>query len=273
MNTHSTLIKRPDGLLLRRTELQTERNWREDASYKFLFSPAGKVSYQTQKGDVNIHEGQFVVLNPQFSHRQVGFEREKLLIELSPRLIHEVAQAIGTQHHHDISFALQILKHPQLSQWVQFTTDYLALNDAKNRELFLDHALVQLVLLLLKSGVGSHSFDLQTSHLATVSPILNRAVDAMKQHHTNQWTLEEIALTVGMNKYQFAHLFKETMGVSPYSWLQLYRLVRSQELLKHSQYNILDIALATGFSSVTMFNQLFKRMYGVSPRAFRNRYK
>ncbi|MFC4025768.1 helix-turn-helix domain-containing protein [Oceanobacillus longus] len=52
------------------------------------------------------------------------------------------------------------------------------------------------------------------------------------------------------------------MGVSPYSWLQLYQLVSTQDLLLHNQRIITDIAISCGFSSVSVYNQLFKRLYG-----------
>ncbi|GIP63123.1 hypothetical protein J32TS6_16780 [Virgibacillus pantothenticus] len=72
-----------------------------------------------------------------------------------------------------------------------------------------------------------------------------------------------------MNKYQFAHFFKDIIGISPYSWLQIYRIIRSQEMLTKTTKTILKIAMDCGFSSVTVYNQLFKRLYGITPSTFR----
>nr|WP_245347912.1 helix-turn-helix transcriptional regulator [Oceanobacillus polygoni] len=72
-----------------------------------------------------------------------------------------------------------------------------------------------------------------------------------------------------LSKFQFAHYFKDITGISPYSWLQTYRVVRSQEMLKKTNKTVLKIAMDCGFSSVTVYNQLFKRLYGITPGTFR----
>lgn len=280
MEKEELLVKRPNGLLLHRSKENTERNWREDKSYKFLFSPAGSIFYQTNSRSHKLQPGQFLVLHPHLPHQQLGFEQEKFLIELSSHFLHDVAHSIGMIHMQEIQFALLEQKHPQLTQWVRFTIDYLSHRGQLEAEaelagagdsLFLDHALVQLAILLLQNAIGSHSYEVSTRYLEKVSPLLHVAMDAMKQSYTQAWTLEEMAQAANMNKYQFAHLFKETIGISPYSWLQLYRLIRSQQLLANTDHTILQIALNSGFSSLSIYNQLFKRMYGVSPAAFRKR--
>lgn len=280
MYSGKLLIERPNGLLLHRSDQSEERKWRDDNSYKFLFASAGAIRYQFPAEDVKLQPGQFLILHPHLRHKQTGYEQEKFLVELPPRFLHEVADSLGIKHTFDIQFALQLQKQPQISRWVHFTKDCLIAEQTESGEqqspaaaLFLDHALVQLAVLLLKLAAGSHAADLQIAHLQKSNPVLYKAIDAIKQSYSEPWTLEEMAKTADMNKYQFAHLFKETIGVSPYSWLQLYRLLRSQELLKRTEKSILEIALECGFSSVTVYHQLFRRIYGVSPGAFRKRYK
>jgi len=281
MGNERLLIERPDGLLLHRTEQSAERSWREDATYKLLFSPAGTISYQTQARSYTLQPDQFLIMNPNLPHRQIGYERQKFLIELSSRLLREVADSTGVRPQWDIQFALLEQKHLHVTQWVRFNIDILSsclqlegsAEEPSSAALFLDHALVQLALLLLQHGIGSHSSDLSIHHAKKASPHLFAAMDAMKQSYAEAWSLDEMARTAKMNKYQFAHLFKEAVGVSPYSWLQLYRLIRSQSLLQHTDQPILQIAMSSGFSSLTVYHQLFKRLYGVSPAVFRKRYR
>jgi AraC-like DNA-binding protein len=267
------LVRRPNGLLLRRVQPGRERNWRDDACYKLLYAPDGAIRYRTNTHSFSLRSEQFVVLNPHERHQQLGFEREKWLVELSPVMVREVAEAVGLRLAYDIQFVLQGQKHPQLTRWMQFTGEYLRAADGEEAGCFFDHALPQLVLVLLKCAAGSHAGELPTAHLRDVHPALYRALEAMKDDYARPWTLAEMAETAGLNKYQFAHLFKETTGIAPYSWLQLYRLVRSQELLQHTERTVLEIALACGFSSLNVYHQLFKRIYGVSPGTFRKRYR
>ncbi|MFY0546280.1 helix-turn-helix transcriptional regulator [Brevibacillus sp. H7] len=266
-----TLLRRPNGLLLLRRDSHEAGSWRDDPQYKLLVATAGELRCRTSRQRLSIQPGQFLILNPHERHQQLGFDREKLLIELSPALLREVAESVGLSSGSDVQFALQLQKHPQLTQWAGFTMETLRMAAGEEGRFFFDHALAQLALLLLKVGAGSHSDELSVVHLHKT--VLYRAVEAMKQDYARPWTLAEMGEAAGVNKFQFAHLFKETAGISPYSWLQLYRLVRSQALLKHTDQSILDVALACGFSSTSVYNQLFKRVYGVSPGAFRKRYR
>jgi AraC-like DNA-binding protein len=273
---HEILIRRPDGVLLMRREQKGERLWREDHSYKFLYAPAGTIRYQTGSGKFTLAPGHFIVLNPLQRHQQLGFDHTKLLIELPYAFVNEVADQLGFVQERDVLFALQVQRHPQLTRWVQFIQDHLAAHQGEHPAvvgLFLDHALVQLAMLLLSHGVGSHRTELAFPPSKGEQALLAKAIDAMKESYTEPWTLEEMAGTVHLSKYRFARLFKETLGISPYAWLQLYRLVRSQERLKKTDDSIAEIALSSGFSSVAAYNQLFKRVYAVSPGAFRKRYR
>lgn len=47
-------------------------------------------------------------------------------------------------------------------------------------------------------------------------------------------------------------------------------LQESKIMLKHSQWNVSEIAYALGFTEVTHFNNFFKKMVGTSPGKFRN---
>jgi AraC-like DNA-binding protein len=276
MNLEKLLISRPNGLVLCRTDTKLERNWRYDHCYKFIYSTTGKSDYQTKTQDFSIHEQQCIILNPYDEHKQLGFEKEKFLVEIDPLFLGQIVDSIYPNHRSAIQFAFQVQRHPQFSQWVTFTKDYLLLNQKENgvessSELFLDHCLVQLALLLVKYGIGSHTYDVSVSYFKNTSFLLFIVIEAMKEDYQYQWTLEEMAKVVDLGKYQFAHLFKEMVGLSPYSWLQLYRIIRSQELLKQTKKSILEIALECGFSSVSIYNQLFKRLYGITPSVFRNK--
>jgi AraC-like DNA-binding protein len=63
--------------------------------------------------------------------------------------------------------------------------------------------------------------------------------------------------------------FKETMGTGFTAYLIDYRLEIAAEMLLESSDNILEIALRTGFESLSYFNRSFKKKYGVTPGKYR----
>ncbi|WP_366481267.1 AraC family transcriptional regulator [Ornithinibacillus hominis] len=270
MSSTKLLLENKNGVLLYKKDFSQESNWRSDDCYKFIYSLKGNIDYQTNRSQLTLNSQQFILFNPLAEHKQLAIDDKKFLIELNPSFLSEVSQNLYPVHH-DIQFALNIQKNSQLSNWVRFVLDFAQLekDDTRSLEIFLEHSFTQLALLLLKSTVGTHTQDINLNTYKTLDPQIYKTILALKEDYQHSWTLDEMAKVASLSKFQFAHYFKDTLGISPYSWLQTYRVVRSQEMLIKTNNTVLKIAMDCGFSSVTVYNQLFKRLYGITPGAFR----
>lgn len=261
------ILDNDKGLLLMRNDRLGERDWRSDECYKLIFSPFGKGYYQTNHGDISIDKGGFLILNPNEIHKQIRSIKEKFLVEVQPSLLHDAAEQIGIVTSPE--FSMISYKHLQIRQWMMFIRDFLSLNETAGsvtNQFFLDNSLTQLSIMMLQYGTGSHQVEFP---IIKSKDNINDVINALKESYLEDWTLDEMAKVARINKYQFAHLFKEEIGLSPYSWLQLYRLLRTQHTLLHSNEPILSIALNHGFKSVSSYNQLFKKIYRKTPTEFR----
>ncbi|MFK3960220.1 helix-turn-helix domain-containing protein [Guptibacillus hwajinpoensis] len=258
-----------NGLLLMRKDKLQERSWRSDNCYKFIFSHQGSGLYETPRGDISIDKGQFYILNPGDTHRQLNVTDEKFLIELDETIFQEVAKDLNLSVRFP-EFASIPYHHPQLQQWASFVRDCMG-NGLQSEEstYFLEHSAVQLVILMLKHAPGLHQQELP---IPSAKFPLTTAITAMKEGFQEDWSLEQLANLTGLSKYQFAHSFKEALGISPYSFLQLYRIMKSQDKLLHSSESILSIAFSSGFKNLSSYNHLFKKLYGKSPSQFRSSF-
>lgn len=272
MSSTKLLVENKHGVFLFKRDFSQESNWRSDDCYKFIYSLRGKIDYQTNRNQIALHDQEFIIFNPQDKHKQLAIDDSKFLIELNPSFLNEVSQVLFPIHH-DIQFAASIQKNAQISSWVKFVSDFTQLekDNAKSMEIFMEHSFTQLALLLLNNTVGTHTEDLNLNSYRTIHPQIHKAILALKEDFQHSWNLDEMANVAGLSKFQFAHHFKNITGISPYSWLQMYRIVRSQEMLKHTNKTVLQIAMDCGFSSVSVYNQLFKRLYGTTPGTFRVR--
>lgn len=270
MNSTKLLLENNKGVFLFKKDFSQESNWRSDDCYKFIYSLKGTIDYQSNRSQLTLNNQQFILLNPQDKHKQLAIEDSKFLIELKPSFLREVSQALYPVHN-DIQFALGTHKNSQISNWVRFVLDFAQLekDDIRSMEIFLEHSFTQLALMLLKSTVGTHTEDINLNTYKTIDPQIYKTILALKEDYQHTWTLDEMAKVARLSKFQFSHYFKDILGISPYSWLQNYRVVRSQEMLKKTNKTILKIAMDCGFSSVAVYNQLFKRLYGITPGAFR----
>ncbi|MGA3600126.1 AraC family transcriptional regulator [Lysinibacillus agricola] len=270
MRSTKLLLENNNGVFLLKKDFSQESNWRSDDCYKFIYSLKGTIDYQTNRSQITLNNQQFILFNPQDKHKQLAIDDSKFLIELNPSFLSEVSQALYPVHN-DIQFATSIQKNSQISNWVKFVLDFAKLekDDTRSMEIFLEHSFTQLALMLLKSAVGTHTQDININTYKTIDPQIYKTILALKENYQHSWTLDEMARVARLSKFQFAHYFKDILGISPYSWLQIYRVVRSQEMLKKTNKTILKIAMDCGFSSVTVYNQLFKRLYGITPGTFR----
>ena len=270
MSPTKLLLENDNGVFLLKKDFSQESNWRSDDCYKFIYSLNGTIDYQTNRSQVTLNKQQFILFNPEDEHKQLAIDERKFLIELNPSFLNKVSQSLYPVHT-DIQFATSIQKNIQISNWVKFVLDFAQLekDDEKSMGIFLEHSFTQLALMLLKSAVGSHTQDINLNTYKTINPQIYKTILALKESYQYSWTLDEMAKVSRLSKFQFAHYFKDIIGISPYSWLQTYRVVRSQEMLKGTNKTVLKIAMDCGFSSVTVYNQLFKRLYGITPGAFR----
>lgn len=108
-------------------------------------------------------------------------------------------------------------------------------------------------------------------------PLKNRSIHKAKlifqyieNHYAENLTIKEMAETCGFSQSHFMKFFKSSFGTSFVSYLKEYRLTKAARLLVSSSGSVLTIAQETGFDNLSYFNRSFKKMYGVTPRQFRD---
>ncbi|MBD1909798.1 MULTISPECIES: AraC family transcriptional regulator [unclassified Leptolyngbya] len=101
---------------------------------------------------------------------------------------------------------------------------------------------------------------------------LQQAIAYIEAHLGEEISLEAIANHLNMSQYYFCHLFKKSMGVSPYQYVLQQRINKAKHLLKHQKSVITDVALECGFANQTHFTKHFRKLTGITPRSYREQY-
>jgi len=107
--------------------------------------------------------------------------------------------------------------------------------------------------------------------MAPVSPArhLLRAKDLADAHYAQPLEVDDLARAAGLSKAHFSREFRRTFGESPYVYLLTRRLERAAALLRNTDYSVAEICLEVGLQGVGSFTTSFKRMYGMTPTAYR----
>ena len=92
----------------------------------------------------------------------------------------------------------------------------------------------------------------------------------LNEHCTEDLTLEEVADMAGFSKYHFSRLFKEFAGMPFYKYLNTRRIAYSEKLLLDPEINVTEVAIRSGFNSISAFMRMFKIVRNCTPTQFRN---
>jgi transcriptional regulator GlxA family with amidase domain len=107
--------------------------------------------------------------------------------------------------------------------------------------------------------------------LSTRNQNLIQAVQDMHDNIEDPLSLEELAARAGLSRRQLERHFRQFLGDSPMNWYRNIRLDRARVLIVETDMAIVQIAIASGFNSVSVFTRHYKNRFGSSPSTyFRN---
>lgn len=99
---------------------------------------------------------------------------------------------------------------------------------------------------------------------------LREIITYVTEHYTEKLSLEEVANQVGFSREYFCRFFKQHMGITFLRYLNEVRISHAGRLLTSTDMSISEVMTESGFTNQTIFNRLFKEIYGMTPRQARN---
>jgi transcriptional regulator GlxA family with amidase domain len=114
---------------------------------------------------------------------------------------------------------------------------------------------------------GSESLPPQTSLLA------KRAIAFMHQNYTRQLARWEVAEAIGVSENYFSRVFSQELGLSPWDYLNRFRISQAKELFRCKQGSIKKVASQVGFKDPKYFSRVFHKVTGLSPSEFKKQSK
>ncbi len=98
---------------------------------------------------------------------------------------------------------------------------------------------------------------------------IRSVIEYIHGHFDRELTLEELAEQAAMGKSYFSSYFTCTMKMRVFDYIEQVRVNHAAVLLKTTSDSILEIALQSGFHSSAYFNRVFKKIWKMTPSAYR----
>jgi signal transduction histidine kinase/AraC-like DNA-binding protein len=101
------------------------------------------------------------------------------------------------------------------------------------------------------------------------SALVKRTIAYLQQHYQRPLSRQEIAQAIGVTENYLSRIFRQELALSPWGYLNRYRIKQAKELLRTTNASVTAIAAQVGFENPAYFARVFHEQVGVSPRAYR----
>jgi AraC-like DNA-binding protein len=98
---------------------------------------------------------------------------------------------------------------------------------------------------------------------------LLRAKDLIDARYQDRLDVPVLARAAYLSPAHFSREFRRAFGETPHQYLLTRRLERAAALLRNTDRSVADICFTVGLRSVGSFTTSFRRVYGLSPTAYR----
>ncbi len=99
--------------------------------------------------------------------------------------------------------------------------------------------------------------------------LVKQTIAYFHQHHTRPFPRWELAGALGVSEDYLSRIFRQEMGISPWQYLNRYRILRAKALLSRSGADVKIVARQVGFTDPAYFSRVFHKITGTSPTVYR----
>ena len=202
------------------------------------------------------------------SHWQVSGSADVLLLYLHRSVIDRAAGEMLEMDAGRVELRPVLAEVDGLLEQLALSVLSLMKNQSPHGSLYVETIAQMIAVQLLQEHTSQ---DARVVHRTpTMSkPGMRRVAELIDSALDEDLSLGTLAAEAGMSPFYFARSFRQHFGVAPHQYLLRKRIERGKDMLLHTETSLVEIALATGFSSQSHFTSTFKRLVGVTPGEYR----
>lgn len=102
--------------------------------------------------------------------------------------------------------------------------------------------------------------------------LVAQAQQRMEERFRDGITVEEVIRDLPVSRRNFIRRFKMATGITPIEYLQRIRVEAAKKLLEQRQENITGVMMHAGYEDAKAFRQVFRKIVGLSPKEYREKY-
>lgn len=170
--------------------------------------------------------------------------------------------------------------HPQIYDDVyqllmQMRNEYFSEKDFA--ELTIFSLLLNLFVIIGTNHLNSLNFlsSMRPAKQRAYTNKFNTVIEYIDTHYMYDLCLDDVAAAADFSKFHFSRLFKQYTGFTFCDYIRHRKIRAAEELLNQSDLTVTEIAMQSGFVSLSTFNRVFRQLKHCSPTEYRekNQYR
>ena len=121
--------------------------------------------------------------------------------------------------------------------------------------------------------VIDRTFTIIQNSYTEVSPFVKRVINYIEENYMQNINLKTIAAEFKINPVYLGYLFKKETGGVFTNYLNNIRIDSAKKLLDNSRNKINEISEKVGYTNISYFNSIFRKLEGISPADYRRSKK
>lgn len=228
--------------------------------------------------EITLKEGEMAMIAPGVLHKLYAQAGRRIIFQIDLSLLQSFKEIESFISFMGPLAVITAEDYPDIHQKVNsIMMDILKEYSDKDSysELSIYSKFLEMFTLIARSFSHTHErfANIRPNKIGEYNELFLNICDYIKKHCTEDISLDEISEMAGFSKYHFSRLFKDFTNCSYYHYLNLKRIAYSETLLLDPTMKITEVALASGFNSISAFMRMFKNIKGCTPTTYRELHR
>lgn len=117
------------------------------------------------------------------------------------------------------------------------------------------------------------TFSIFTGQKQHTDELVQQAQQFIESHVASKVSVEDLSEKFALSRRNFDRRFIKATGNTPLEYAQRVKIEAAKRSLENSRKTVNEVMYEVGYSDVKAFREVFRKVTGISPVAYRNKYR
>lgn len=238
----------------------------------------GKYRIECNDVPITLNEGDIAIIAPGVLHKMYEDRGRRIIFQVNLSLLQSLKEIESFISYMGPFAVITPSEYPNvhpkaLDCMLNILNEGLSQNTYKETAMYSNF--LQMFTTIARAYSESHErfASIKPNKMLEYNETFMNICDYINKNCTKDISLDEISEMAGFSKYHFSRLFKEFTNYSFYRYLNMRRILHAEQLLLDPSVKITEVAMASGFNSISAFMRMFKNLKGCTPTDYKEFHK